>query len=816
MKKIIIRITVLLLIFVMTVAATTFWLNTENTDDMGDLDAASLPEVMVEIDGVMVNRMYGYYQELQVDFSRDSVTPMDTSREINLAIKPFEQDIRGFSYEIRSSDGERVLENQTVKNLRSEDSYLKATIQPTSSDMKMNQEYSLRIQLDLEDGPVYYYTRIVQRSRLHTADYVNFVESFYQKCLNKDTASELTAYVEPDSSITNSSFTNVSIKSSLDMITWGSLNPQMVRRGVPMIEEMNETTGSISLEYQISAKDTDGNLELYEVEEFYRLRYTQTRVMMLDFKRTTQQIFDGDLPVATAQGITLGVAPKDVQVVWNSNADIAAFVQCGDLWSYNHSSCKITKIFSFRTEDSSDERDDHSEHNMKILRVSESGDVDFVLYGYMNRGPHEGYMGIGVYRYNSVQNAVKEQVFIPSTLSYEFLKRDLEKLSYVTHGNQMFLLTEGKLYQIDIEARSYELLEDYIDQSCFVTSTDNSRAAWMKLSDSRDILGICEMDFETGQTRLLEAASGQQIQTLGYMNEDLIYGIADENDIVQDANGKTILPMNEIRIESFDGELKKSYSKQGMYVTQVNVTESLMEMQLSEKKGNSYEYRTSENIMNNKKAVELTVTQNMVYTDRRGFVVRLDFDEKVSNPKPVVVFAKIRTMEHSNIMDMGIEASGEEAYYVYAYGHLQEVFNNPADAILQADEQTGVVLNRAQQYVWERGNKKTKINLNVEEIPKIVRKGTLDTAKLADKLGESAEVLDLTGCSLDSVLYQVSMQRPVIAAIQGGKSLVIVGYDEYNTIVYNPEDKTTSYMGLQDSTNAFQEAGNIFISYIDK
>ena len=31
---------------------------------------------------------------------------------------------------------------------------------------------------------------------------------------------------------------------------------------------------------------------------------------------------------------------------------------------------------------------------------------------------------------------------------------------------------------------------------------------------------------------------------------------------------------------------------------------------------------------------------------------------------------------------------------------------DPAAAVKRADAQTGVVLNRAQQYVWERGNKK--------------------------------------------------------------------------------------------------------------
>ena len=40
---------------------------------------------------------------------------------------------------------------------------------------------------------------------------------------------------------------------------------------------------------------------------------------------------------------------------------------------------------------------------------------------------------------------------------------------------------------------------------------------------------------------------------------------------------------------------------------------------------------------------------------------------------------------------------------------IDSTFTDPALALQRADDQTGVVLNRAQQYVWERGNKKTKL-----------------------------------------------------------------------------------------------------------
>jgi hypothetical protein len=299
------------------------------------------------------------------------------------------------------------------------------------------------------------------------------------------------------------------------------------------------------------------------------------------------------------------------------------------------------------------------------------------------------------------------------------------------------------------------------------------------------------------------------------MNEDLIYGYANQEDVVTDSSGDTVFAMNEIKIEDFDGTVKKTYQKEDMYITQVNLTDTVMEIQLSQKKGNAYKYSTSENIMNNKKAVEDKVEVNQQYTSRRGYIVRFTFDQSVTKPNPVTVTAKVKAMEHSNVMDVGLQPTQKETYYVYAYGKLDSIYTDPAEAVLRADEMAGVVLNRGQQYVWERGNKKTKIHLNEEDIPEGVLQAPLSPLTLGDALGDSAVVLDLTGCSLDSVLYEVSMQRPVVAATGSGESILIVGYDQYNILAYDPSTGETSYMGLEDSTALFKKAGNIFYTYIE-
>ena len=107
------------------------------------------------------------------------------------------------------------------------------------------------------------------------------------------------------------------------------------------------------------------------------------------------------------------------------------------------------------------------------------------------------------------------------------------------------------------------------------------------------------------------------------------------------------------------------------------------------------------------------------------------------------------------------------------------------------------------------------MQIDTEGIPESVLQGTYDIKTLKKSLKKTGTVIDLSGCSLDSVLYEISAQRPVIAKTGADTSVVIVGYDEYNTWLYDPVKQETYPYGMNDSTDLFQKAGNVFITYIE-
>ncbi|MFV0527334.1 MAG: hypothetical protein ACK5MN_01230 [Lachnospiraceae bacterium] len=812
MKKILIKAAILLCVFIGAIIITSLLMKNESTTNLSDFGTPTLPVVMIEDEGVSFNQMFGYTTQMDVDGTRDSLTPLDTDRNLEICIQPYDNTIQSMTYEIRTSDGSKVLENKTIKDFTQNDGYYRTTIN-IQCEMLMNQEYSLQLKLEYASGSAYYYTRVIMRTDINTQQYLAFVQQFAKSSLSKESEDSVAAYLEPDDTASNSSFLDINIHSSSDMVTWADLEPQMSRQGVPVIKDINETTGSVSLEYQITAKDADGNEELYNVTEFYRMRYVNGAIALLDFERSARQVFDPEGPVITSEAVQLGVISKEVQYMSDATAQVLAFVQEGELWTYSRSMKRMTRIFSFRDITNTDIRGDNTNHKIHIVRVDSSGDMDFIVYGYMNSGAHEGQVGIAAYHYYSSQNALKEQAFIPSTSSDEFLNLDADLLTYTNQNGQMFVYRNDTLYQIDMESGTYETVVEGVPKENFMVSKSNASAVWKTGGSDDTATVLVQMDFETVTTRNIVAPDGYQIQAIGYMNEDFVYGLA-RTEVVSDPTGGGVFAMDLLRIINTEQEVLKEYSAQGRYITSVTIGTSVMQLDLSVKDATGYVYQASDTIMNNKSSDTETVSVNPSYSSRRGTTIRLAFESSKIDTSADIIYSKIRLNTLNHEVELPQEESQQTSYYVYARGGLAGVVDNVSGAIALADGITGVVLNQSQQYVWERGNVKTQIELRMEDIPEIFRSGTMDMEQLQEAVGDTADVLDLTGSTLEQILYFISTQRAVLAKTPEG-SVLLIGYNSNSIIWYDPLSAQATLHTREESNQIFSSQGNVFISYIE-
>ena len=54
----------------------------------------------------------------------------------------------------------------------------------------------------------------------------------------------------------------------------------------------------------------------------------------------------------------------------------------------------------------------------------------------------------------------------------------------------------------------------------------------------------------------------------------------------------------------------------------------------------------------------------------------------------------------------------------------------------------------------------------------------------------------------------------MLALLEDGSAVLLVGFNEYNTGILNPETGTIDKMGMNDSAEWFAENGNRFITYM--
>ena len=479
-RRIVLHILVLLVIFVGAVIFFEGMINQVTPDTAEAMENSSFPLVYMRNDGVSYNCLHGYAYEMDVNYIRDAVTVLDGDHILEIQIQPFDTEVEGVSYEVLSLDGSQSLENTGVTNLTEEDGYLYASLE-IQHHMRMNQEYILKIQVTAGGREHYYYTRFLLEDGLHLASYLDFVTGFYDKCVNKTDQETLAAVVEPDETTDQaSSLAYMDIHDSVSQLMWGDLNPQIFYKPTPCVVEIKGSTASFVLEYRISTVGEEGATEIYNVKEFYRLRYTDTRIFLLDFTRTTDEIFNTEETVLDDQGVLLGITSGQVEYVFDQDHYTVAFVKENELWVYKINSGKLSRVFGFPQQENMDYRDFYDKNNIKILRTDSSGNVWYCVSGYMNRGAHEGENGIALYYYEDASATSEEILFVRTMESYDMLKLDTDSLVYVTDDQEdCYLLLEGIVYRIHLQTRAYEAVLEGLKEECYLRSASNRYFAWL-------------------------------------------------------------------------------------------------------------------------------------------------------------------------------------------------------------------------------------------------------------------------------------------------------------------------------------------------
>ena len=838
MKNNIIKLLIFIISFVLSLIIISTIVNKKNTDMTADMSPAILPLVRIADGSGLINTMHGYTDEMDARYLRDTLTPLSTDRKVTLKIQLWDNKVEGLTYEVRSLDTQRLVEK--TENYDFVNNGDEATAIFELKDLiESDQEYLLIVTLDMEKGPeASYYTRIIASDQLPVTQQLDFVRNFHEKTFDRVAAKELSTYLESNEQGDNSSFAHVDIHSSFNQITWGNLDIRDRESENLNIYEMDSDIASMGMDYNLSI-DNEGSTEYYRVHEFYRARYTTERIYLLDYDRTMEQIFDPEGDSFINDKIMLGITNKDHEIYESTDGSIVLFNQQNCLYEYRIEEGKLARIFSFYDDKNKDERCFYDQHTIRVLNVDENGNVLFLVYGYMDRGSHEGRVGVSVLYYNNAQNCIEEQVYIPYDKSYGILKEELSRLTYHNRKNELFLYLDNNIYSIRLDGGDGQVLVQGLTIDKLISSRDCQLISW----DDEDSSSITLMDLSSGNMRTIDSEGGDGIDALGFLGDDIVYGLYDRNDIVRDATGLVYNPMYSIRIEDKNGTLLKEYREDDIYVTDVTLSDAAIFMNRIRKQGDSYTAISSDQILHNEEKESSRNQITQAVTPDRETVTEIAL---ISNVTSNIYMQTPKFVLTEGIRNFNLKENDREheCYYVYAGGGLKGIFTQAVSAVLNASENNGVVVDDSQYYIWKKGNRKqhTEIKEIKLEGAATGEEGSYENLALClDAIlvyeqsprnslyelehGENAislleknidgRVLRLNGCSLSDILYYVSQNKPVLAVGDNALPVLIIGYDEKNVIILDPATGSRYKKGMNDSAKMFSDNGNEFICYGD-
>lgn len=843
MKRGIIKAIVCVISFVLSILIISSVMNRGNSDITMEMSEASYPLVYVNYEGEHINCLHGYAQEMDVSFMRDTITPLGENRELSLYIDTFNTSITSIAYEVRSTDGTRLIESTQLYDYIVQTAGISADIQ-LKDLIDPDEEYELVILLnDVQGRQLRYYTRVVLRSDNHISEEIYFARNFHEKTFDRENADEIAQYLETNESGDNTTYSYVNIHSSFRQITWGDLTVEKITEPQLSITELFPQTARITISYYVNVLTETGERRC-RVDEYYRLRYGIQRIYLLNYERTMTEVFEMDLEAFNNNKIDLGIRNADVEIAESEDGGAFAFVSANRLFCYNSNNNRFSQLFAFYTKDHEDERTFYNQNDIRVLSVDEAGNVQFAVYGYMNRGTHEGKMGVAVYLFNGVLNTIEEEAFIPYNRSFATLESDVERLMYLNSNEELFVYLGGSIFCINLNDNSYTVVAKDLAQESFKVSESGRIVVWPEGEDPDRSQNLNVMNLNTKVISTIDAGTGHYIRPLGFMEEDLIYGLVNQSDLFVDNAGSLVTPMFCINISSEpDNKISMQYQKNDIYIMNVILSDNQITMERARKTPEGvYVVTSADQIMSNTSELRHENTIDVAATKTLEKIVQIAAKSNIATRSLKFMTPKEVMYEGGHEVNLEYPESMHENYYVYGSGGILGVYAKESEAVNIAEQESGTILNGYGDYVWIKANRNVsnqimKITATMQDENNSSLAVCLDTMLLAegisrnsqylldqgatalsvlqDNMPEDCEILDLSGCSLDAVLYYVNRDIPVMAILNDRSAVLIIGFNELNTVIMDPATGTIYKKGINDSTDWFNSNGNQFITYIN-
>jgi len=817
-KKTILRVIVFIVITIST-ALFVNKLNNLNINNVSkEMEEPVLPLVYCDFEDTVMNQMSGYTQIMSTSLMRDNIVPVNSSYGVDVLVDDESGYGQTYSYELRSIAGDSLVEKGEAIPGESKNGFMKYEIR-FRMDMRENQEYVLVfIITNAEGNSARYYTRVVNLKEQYVINMIKYAMEFHNTTFIKDVVESEGNFVydllQTTGEGTDNDLSHVNLNSSYEMVSWGGLKPIKVTGVVPTVTEIDNEYAVVKLSYVIQAM-CDGNTHYYNVDEYYSMAYDKfsEKIDLLAFDRYQESYFDSGYINKENNSISLGIADiEEAEYATSPDNNAVAFVKEGQLWHYEYDTTRLTSVFNFSGGNYSDIRTLNNNIDINIANMDEEGNMYFVVYGYMSRGKHEGKNGISLYYYTAEDSKVQEKFFVECDEAFDIMRKEVGRFTYYDEEGLFYYLLDSAIYKVDLEKMTQETIVYGIPSDKFIVSSNHKIIAYPNSAMDEEVTEIIIHNFETKQEFVEKGNPDDRYLALGFVENDIIFGVADKNDIIISTDKEAILPLGRLYIVQPDGNVIKEYSKSGMYIMNARVQTDTIYLERAVKQNNFFETAEPDFISYKREENNhlITLVNNYNPSEMNQVDIKYPSDMYISDSAKYVM---TKTKLADNYKDLKLETSTREnSFYVFDnIGYVGE-FNSAGRSIKSVVENgNGLVVDSNGNTIY-RGVEATEYNTvadEIDEYPCTNMEDTLMTCaymciEYIDNRTDYDEVMvceswedafaehtygvgiNISGIDLSTALYFLDRDVPFAAKIDDGRYVLVISYNSTHIRYYDP------------------------------
>lgn len=817
MKNIILKAVV----FIIVAAGTAFLVNKINNINLDkaakEMAESTLPLAYCESEGVMLNPMAGYRQVMSTSLMRDSIIPLNDGYGVDILLDDEFGYGSKYSYELRTIAGDSLVEEGELEVKGSNGSKQQFFVR-FRMDMRPNQEYVLVFIVKDEDGSsVRYYTRVVNTPEQHMHEFLDFAARFHEttfiKKVNENEGNIVYNRLTPTGEGSDYDLSHVSLTSTYGMVTWGDLAPVIVSDLVPSVAEIDKNYAVINYSYVVES--IQGEIShYYYVDEYYTLLFDEhtKEIKLLGFDRYMDGIFDENYVSKSRNSLSMGISDPNVEYVSSDKNTKLAFVKAGQLWFYDYNAQLLAKVFSFSDGSYSNDRTNNTNMDINIVNMDDDGNMYFAVYGYMCRGEHEGKNGISLYYYNAETVTINEKLFVECDEPFDVMKQEIGRFTYFDENEKFYYLLDGAVYVIDLKEMTQDVIVSGLTSQNIMVSGNRKVIAYPDTDEDQNVTSIIIKNFETGQEFIETGETNDILLALGFVGNDLIYGVSNKQDIIISSYKEAILPLHKLYVVEPGGDILKEYSKSGIYIMNASVEDEKIYLSRAVKKNNFF-VNTEEDIITYKSPTEISSINKTYYYDSYAMnILDLTFPDNIylADTAKMVMSKGGKAEDYEKFSVKTTVRDG--SYYVFDDKGFFGEYRSAGTAIVAVSgNESGVVVDEEGNIVY-RALDATTYNTVADEIDEYpctkkedtqmvcaymcieyINSGTKyeDVAAYSDWETAFKELTDgvginISGIDLQTALYFLDRDIPFAACIDDGRYVLVISYNSTHIRYYDP------------------------------